>query len=93
MFRESIGSREGMIFVYDTDQHLAFWMKDTIIPLTLLFLSKQGEILQVEELKPFSLRTVLSERAARYGLELPDGILDELAVEVGDRVLLPEGFP
>lgn len=93
MFRESIGPREGMIFIYETDQHLAFWMKDTIIPLTLVFLSKGGEILQVEELKPLSLRTVISERAARYGLELPEGILEELGVEVGDRVILPKDFP
>lgn len=93
MFRESIGPREGMIFIYDTDQHLAFWMKDTIIPLTLVFLSKDGEILQVEYLKPFSLKTVISERAARYGLELPEGVLEELGLEVGDQVLLPEDFP
>ena len=82
-----------MIFVYETDQNLAFWMKDTIIPLTLVFLSKGGEILQVEELKPLSLRTVISERAARYGLELQEGILEELGVEVGDRVILPADFP
>ncbi len=93
MLRESIGPREGMIFVYDTDQHLAFWMKDTIIPLTLVFLSKDGEILQVEYLKPFSLKTVISARAARYGLELPEGILEELGVGVGDRVNLPKDFP
>jgi len=93
MLRESIGPREGMIFVYNTDQHLSFWMKDTIIPLTLVFLSKNGEILQVEYLKPFSLKTVISKRAARYGLELPAGVLEELGVEVGNRVLLPEDFP
>jgi hypothetical protein len=68
-------------------------MKDTIIPLTLVFLSKNGEILQVEYLKPFSLKTVISKRAARYGLELPEGVLEELGVEVGNRVLLPEDFP
>ena len=93
MLHESIGPREGMIFVYNTDQHLSFWMKDTIIPLTLVFLSKNGEILQVEYLKPFSLKTVISKRAARYGLELPEGVLEELGVEVGNRVLLPEDFP
>jgi uncharacterized membrane protein (UPF0127 family) len=93
MLRKSIGPREGMIFVYDTDQHLAFWMKDTILPLTLVFLSKDGEILQVEDLKPFSLKTVISERAARYGLELAEGILEELGVKIGDRVILPKNFP
>jgi len=93
MLRESIGPRQGMIFLYDTDQHLAFWMKDTIIALTLVFLSKDGEILQVEYLKPFSLKTVISTRAVRYALELPEGVLEELGVGVGDRVLLPADFP
>ena len=93
MNRKSLGQREGMIFVYETDQHLAFWMKNTTIPLTLAFLSKDGQITQIEQLKPLSLKSVVSERAVRYGLELPAGVLEELGVGVGDRVILPEDFP
>lgn len=93
MNRRSIGDREGMIFVYETDQHLAFWMKNTTIPLTLAFLSKDGQIMQVEQMKPLSLKSVMSGRAVRYGLELPDGVLDELGVGAGDRVELPVDFP
>ena len=89
MNRKSLGRREGMIFVYQSDQHLSFWMKNTSIPLTLAFLSRDGEILQIEELKPLSLKAVVSERAARYALELPRGVLSELGVQVGDRVELP----
>ena len=93
MFRRSLGERSGMIFVYEADEHLSFWMKNTKIPLTLAFLSREGEILQIEELKPLSLRPVNSERAARYGLELPAGSLQRLGVKPGDRVRLPPGFP
>jgi uncharacterized membrane protein (UPF0127 family) len=93
MKRRSLGDREGMIFVYDSDQHLAFWMKDTTIPLTLAFLSKDGQIMQIEQLKPLSLKSVVSERAVRYGLELPAGVLEDLGVRVGDRVQLPADFP
>jgi uncharacterized membrane protein (UPF0127 family) len=93
MNRKSLGQREGMIFVYETDQHLAFWMKNTTIPLTLVFLSKEGQITQIEQLKPLSLKSVVSERAVRYGLELPAGVLEELGVGVVDRVILPAGFP
>jgi len=93
MNRRSLGDREGMIFVHETDQHLAFWMKNTTIPLTLAYLSKDGQIVQIEQLKPLSLKSVISERAVRYALELPAGVLGELGVEVGDRVLLPEDFP
>jgi len=92
MNRKSLGPREGMLFVYPGDEHLSFWMKNTSIPLTLAFLSREGEILQIEQLKPFSLKAVVSERAARYALELSQGVLSELGVRVGDRVGLPPGL-
>jgi hypothetical protein len=93
MHRRSLGERNGMIFVYEADGHLSFWMKNTYIPLTLAFLARDGEILQVEELKPLSLNPVTSARAARYALELPAGTLSRLGVRAGDRVILPAGFP
>lgn len=93
MNRRSLGDRQGMIFVYETDQHLAFWMKNTTIPLTLAYLSIDGRIMQIEQLKPLSLKSVVSERAVRYGLELPVGVLDELGVKIGDPVKLPADFP
>ena len=92
MYRRRLGAREGMLFVYTEDQRLSFWMKNTRVALDLLFLNAAGEILQVEELKPGSLKAVRSRRAARYALELPRGTAQELGVGPGDRVLLPEGF-
>jgi len=93
MHRRSLGERSGMIFVYEADEHLSFWMKNTTLPLTLAFLSRDGEVLQIEELKPLSLKPVTSARAARYALELPAGSLQRLGVAPGDRVLLPADFP
>ena len=93
MHRRSLGERSGMIFVYEADEHLSFWMKNTTLPLTLAFLSREGEILQIEELKPLSLKPVTSTRAARYALELPLGSLQRLGVRPGDRVQLPADFP
>ncbi len=93
MHRRSLGERSGMIFVYEADERLSFWMKNTTLPLTLAFLSREGEILQVEELKPLSLKPVTSDRAARYALELPAGALQRLGVGPGDRVRLPPDFP
>ena len=93
MHRRSLGERSGMIFVYEADEHLSFWMKNTTLPLTLAFLSREGEILQIEELKPLSLKPVTSMRAARFALELPLGSLQRLGVLPGDRVQLPADFP
>jgi uncharacterized membrane protein (UPF0127 family) len=93
MHRRSLGEHRGMIFVYEADEHLSFWMKNTTLPLDLVFLSRDGEILEVEQLKPLSLRPMTSARAARYALELPAGSLRRLGVAPGDRVLLPPDFP
>ncbi len=93
MFRRRIPPRRGMIFVYQADQHLSFWMKNTLVPLSLAFLSADGQILQIEQMKAESLRAVTSRRAARYALEVHQGTFAELGVEVGDRVDLPLGFP
>ena len=92
MHRRSLGARQGMLFVYDADEHMSFWMKDTTVPLTLAFLSRDGQILQVAEMKPLSLKPVTSQWAARYVLELPLGTLDQLGVRVGDRVEPPADF-
>ena len=92
MFRKHIKATEGMLFVFPADQYLAFWMKDTHIPLSIAFLAKDGEILQIEDLKPFSLRTVRSRRSARYALEVLQGSFSDLEVEPGHKIDLPAEF-
>lgn len=92
MHRRSLGDREGMLFVFDADQHLAFWMKDTLVPLSIAFLSSEGRILQIEDMEPLSQKAIRSRFSARYALELPRGAFAEVGATVGDTVVLPEGF-
>jgi uncharacterized membrane protein (UPF0127 family) len=92
MHRRSLGSREGMLFVFDADQHLTFWMKDTLVPLSIAFLSSEGKILQIEDLEPLSQKVVRSRLSARYALELGRGAFAEVDAAEGDIVVLPEGF-
>ena len=92
MFRRQIGRREGMIFVYDADRHLSFWMKNTLIPLSIAFISRDGIVQQIEDMEPESLRSIPSERAVRFALEVKQGVFDELGVRVGDRIRFPPGF-
>jgi len=92
MHRRTLGSREGMLFVFDTDQHLTFWMKDTLVPLSIAFLSSDGRILQIEDMEPLSERPIRSIRSARYALELSRGAFAEAGAGVGDAVGLPAGF-
>ena len=81
-----------MLFLYTEDRHLSFWMKNTSVPLSIAFLTKDGVISQIELMKPHSLKTVNSYRAVRYALELRQGSFAELGVQAGDRVVFPEGF-
>ncbi len=93
MGRRDLGPRDGMIFVFDRDDHLAFWMKDTPTPLSIAFLSAEGRILQISDLQPFSTAIIQSRISARYALEMRQGAFAQLGIKVGDTVQFPEGFP
>lgn len=85
MFRKSLEDGEGMLFVFDKDEQLAFWMKNTFIPLSLAYISSDGTIRQIVDLEPQSLATVQAERSVRYALEVPKGWFDRAGVRVGDK--------
>jgi len=89
MFRSSLAEGEGMLFIFETDQRLAFWMKNTTIPLSVAYLSSDGTIRQILDLEPHSLDPRDSERSVRYALEVPRGWFGRVGAEVGDRVVIP----
>jgi hypothetical protein len=93
MGRKGIGLREGMIFVFDKDDHLSFWMKNTPIALSIAFLSAEGKVLQIEDMEPFSEKTVRSRLSARYALELRKGAFAEMRIAEGTIIAFPPGFP
>lgn len=89
MYRTEMGPRQGMLFVFEDERVLSFWMKNTPLPLSIAFLSAGGEILQIESLTPFSELIVRSWRPARYALEINEGAFADAGAEVGDLI----GFP
>jgi uncharacterized protein len=92
MGRRNLGPRDGMIFVFDRDQRLSFWMKNTPTPLSIAFLSAEGKVLQIEDMEPFSEKIILSRLSARYALEMRKGAFAELGVAEGAVVTFPPGF-
>jgi uncharacterized membrane protein (UPF0127 family) len=93
MGRKSLGPREGMIFVFDRDERLSFWMKNTPLPLSIAFISVEGRVTQIEDMDPYSERIIRSRLSVRYALEMRQGAFAELGVAEGDTVRFPEGFP
>lgn len=99
--KESLGEDEGMLFVYDEPQEIAFWMKDTAIPLDIVFIDEDGEVISVQQGQPYD-ETLLEEDGVMYVLEVNQnsGIQpgDELDIEEDDdnkqpvmKVLAPDG--
>lgn len=88
--RTELKDGEGMLFVFDEDGLYSFWMKDMLIPIDMFWLSAEGEIVYiVESVAPESYpESFVSERPARFVLELPAGYAAAHEVSVGDIVRL-----
>ena len=90
MFRKTLPEDHGMLFPYEADRKLSFWMKDTAIPLSIAFIAADGTIKEIYDMKPFSLNTVSSRQSVRFALEVNQGLFSRLGIEVGDRLEFPE---
>lgn len=88
MNRKKIPSGTGMLFVFEKDQILSFWMKNTPHPLSIAYLDSKGEIKNIYDMTPFSLAPVKSTVSCRYALEVPQGWFTETGIQVGDKVLI-----
>ena len=90
MFRESLADGKGMLFVFESDRRLAFWMKNTLVPLSIAYISSDGRITEILDMSPGSLAAVESRRSVRYALEVPRGWFSRVGVAEGDRLEIPE---
>jgi uncharacterized membrane protein (UPF0127 family) len=89
MYRKTLEDGHGMLFIFEKDQVLSFWMKNTFVPLSIAFISSDGVILEIMDMKPESTVTVTSSRSARYALEVPQGWFSRMYVEPGNTITLP----
>jgi uncharacterized membrane protein (UPF0127 family) len=88
MHRTALPDGEGMLFVFDRDQILSFWMKDTLIPLSIAFISYDGRIMEIYDMQPQDLNAIHSGRSVRYALEVPQGWFERAGITAGDRLNL-----
>jgi len=92
MYRTALAENRGMLFVYREEQKLTFWMKNTLIPLSIAFMDAEGRIVDIQDMEPLDddPPSYVSTEPARYALEVNQGFFEERGVEVGDRAELPE---
>ena len=86
MERKNIPDGTGMLFIFDRDQILSFWMKNTPHPLSIAYLDSKGKIRNIYDMTPFSLTPIVSTVSVRYALEVPQGWFKENNINVGDVV-------
>ena len=86
MNRTEMDEDAGMLFVFERERTLSFWMKDTLIPLSVAYISSGGIILEIHDLTPGDLTPVESRQPALYALEVNQGAFDRFGVRVGDRM-------
>ncbi|MDC7126414.1 MAG: DUF192 domain-containing protein [Spirochaetales bacterium] len=84
MNRKSMEDNHGMLFIFDRDQKLSFWMKNTYIPLSVAYVSSEGVIMEIHDMHPESLRPVDSVNSVRYALEMNQGWFEKNHIEPGD---------
>jgi len=87
MFREEMGEDTGMIFEFAEPKLATIWMKNTAIPLDILFVRSNGKILKIEHMaQPYKLRSASSEAVVAAVVELKGGRSNELGIRPGDIV-------
>ena len=89
MHVEQMPRLSGMIFVFPRPARLAFWMKNTLIPLDIVYLDARGRVLNVERMVPGQADTTPSAGPAQWAVELNAGMADAAGVKPGDVVLVP----
>lgn len=95
MYREKLPIERGMLFVFPEEDYRGFWMKNTLIPLDMIFVNAEGEIINIEEAVPEpntseeNLTIYRSDELAKYVIETNSSFTERRNVEEGDRVEIP----
>jgi uncharacterized membrane protein (UPF0127 family) len=90
MRRDSMPADHGMIFVFSEPDTHSFWMKNTRIALDIVFVDAEGTIRSIQQMKPYSLKSVSPPVSIKYAIELNQGAAAKAGAKVGEKVTIPE---
>ncbi len=86
MGRKHLGEDEGMLFIFEKEDYHSFWMKNTLIPLSIAFVDREGKILRIAAMEPLTLESHPPPRPILYALEMKKGWFSANGVQVGDML-------
>lgn len=86
MFRKTLGTSDGMLFVFDEPQRQCMWMRNTYVPLSVAFIDANGVILNVEDMEPLTENSHCAAGAAKYALEMNKGWFASRGLKAGTRI-------
>ena len=90
MFRTEMDDAHGMLFVFEQTRRVAFWMKNTPMPLDLVFIDEDGRVAAIMQGEPFSTAPIAPAAPVRFVLELKAGTAQKAGIADGDRIRHPQ---
>ncbi len=96
MFREKLDSNKGMLFIFEDEGEHSFWLKNTLIPLDIIWINKDKEAVFISKnTQPckFDYCPIINpDKKAQYVLELNGGMTDRIGLKVGDKIIFNTEF-
>ena len=89
MFRREMAQHEGMLFVFDGRERRCFWMKNTLLPLSIAFIADDGRIVSLADMQPQSEESHCSAEPVRFALEMNQGWFAKRGIKAGSKISGP----
>ena len=86
MHREKMPQDQGMVFIFEAPEYQSMWMKNTLIPLSVAFLDRDGVILNIADMQPQTLDSHMSAGPSLYAIETNKGWFAERGIKAGEKV-------
>ena len=91
MLREKLDQGKGMLFIFEKEEEYSFWMKDTLIPLDIIWINENNEVVFIasnaQPCKDLSCLTIRPDKKTKYVLEINEGIAKEIGLTEGERMI------
>ena len=90
MFRKELAGNDGMLFVFEQPDVQCFWMRNTLLPLSIAFIADDGTIVNIEDMAPQTDDAHCSKKPVRYALEMAQGWYESHGMKAGRKI---DGLP